>query len=41
MNQTIETLLSHRSVRHFEDKPLTNEQIEMIVMSAQGCFNFE
>lgn len=37
MNQTIETLLSHRSVRHFEDKPLTNEQIEMIVMSAQGA----
>ena len=37
MNQTIETLLSHRSVRHFEDKPLSNEQIEMIVMSAQGA----
>ena len=37
MNQTIETLLSHRSVRHFEDKPLSNEQIEMIVMSAQSA----
>ena len=37
MNQTIETLLSPRSVRHFEDKPLTNEQIEMIVMSTQGA----
>ena len=37
MNETIETLLSHRSVRHFEEKPLTNEQIEMIVMSAQAA----
>ena len=37
MNQTIETLLSHRSVRHFEEKPLSNEQIEMIVMSAQAA----
>jgi FMN reductase (NADPH) len=37
MNETIETLLSHRSVRHFEDKPLSNEQIEMIVKSAQAA----
>ena len=37
MNQTIETLLSHSSVRHFEDKPLSNEQIEMIVRSAQAA----
>ncbi len=37
MNQTIETLLSHRSVRHFEDKPLSREQIERIVTSAQAA----
>ena len=37
MNQTIETLLAHRSVRHFEDKPLSKEQIEMIVISAQAA----
>ncbi len=37
MNQVIETLLSHRSVRHFEDRPLTKEQIETIVASAQAA----
>lgn len=37
MNQIIETLLSHRSIRHFEDKPLTKEQIETIVVSAQAA----
>lgn len=37
MNQTIETMLSHRSVRHFEDRPLTKEQIELIVSSAQSA----
>ncbi|MBB6443426.1 oxygen-insensitive NADPH nitroreductase [Bacillus benzoevorans] len=37
MNQIIETLLSHRSIRHFEDKPLTKEQIETIVTSAQAA----
>lgn len=37
MNNVIETLLSHRSVRHFEDKPLTREQIEWIVSSAQAA----
>jgi FMN reductase (NADPH) len=30
-------LLSHRSVRHFEDKPLSKEQIELIVTSAQAA----
>ena len=29
--------LSHRSVRHFEDKPLSKEQIEKIVLSAQAA----
>nr|WP_295975086.1 oxygen-insensitive NADPH nitroreductase [uncultured Bacillus sp.] len=37
MNQTIELLLSHRSIRHFEDKPLTKEQIDIIVGSAQAA----
>ncbi len=37
MNQTIETILSHRSVRKFEDRPLTNEQIKTIVKSAQAA----
>lgn len=37
MNQVIETLLSHRSIRHFEDRPLTKEQIETIVISAQAA----
>ena len=37
MNQTIETMLSHRSVRRFEDKSLTKEQIELIVSSAQSA----
>lgn len=37
MNQVIETLLAHRSIRHFEDRPLTQEQIETIVKSAQAA----
>ncbi|WP_019153458.1 oxygen-insensitive NADPH nitroreductase [Robertmurraya massiliosenegalensis] len=37
MNQVIETILNHRSVRKFEDKPLTKEQIEAIVTSAQAA----
>lgn len=37
MNQVIETILSHRSVRHFEDRKLTKEQIETIVKSAQAA----
>lgn len=37
MNQTIETILSHKSVRKFEDKALTNEQIKVIVQSAQAA----
>lgn len=35
MNKTIETILNHRSVRHFTDEPLTDEQIETIVKCAQ------
>ncbi|WP_338470554.1 oxygen-insensitive NADPH nitroreductase [Niallia sp. XMNu-256] len=37
MNSIIETLLDHRSVRQFEDKPLSKEQIEVIVQSAQAA----
>lgn len=37
MNTTIETILNHRSIRSFEDKPLTKEQIDIIVASAQAA----
>ncbi|MCL7749615.1 oxygen-insensitive NADPH nitroreductase [Halalkalibacter alkaliphilus] len=35
MNSTIETILSHRSVRKFTNQALTKEQIDTIVHSAQ------
>lgn len=37
MNNVIETILKHRSIRSFEDKPLSKEQIEAIVQSAQAA----
>jgi FMN reductase (NADPH) len=37
MNQTIETILSHRSIRNFKNEPLTDEQIHTIVQSAQAA----
>jgi FMN reductase (NADPH) len=37
MNEVIETILNHRSLRHFEDKPLTEEQIKAIVSCAQSA----
>lgn len=37
MNNVIETILQHRSVRSFKDKPLDQEQIEAIVKSAQAA----
>ncbi|WP_028402241.1 oxygen-insensitive NADPH nitroreductase [Ectobacillus panaciterrae] len=37
MNQVIETLLQHRSIRKYEDRPLTDEQIRVIVESAQAA----
>ncbi|PLS02068.1 oxygen-insensitive NADPH nitroreductase [Neobacillus cucumis] len=37
MNDVITTILNHRSIRHFEDKPLTDEQIETIVACAQAA----
>ena len=35
MNKVIETILSHRTVRDYEDRPLSKEQIETIVKCAQ------
>ncbi|WP_181349046.1 oxygen-insensitive NADPH nitroreductase [Thalassobacillus sp. CUG 92003] len=35
MNDTIETILNHRSIRKFTDKTLTREQIETIIQAAQ------
>ena len=37
MNDVIGTILNHRSIRHFEDKPLTEEQIKTIVSCAQAA----
>lgn len=37
VNQVIETILNHRSIRSFEDRPLTQEQIQTIVESAQAA----
>lgn len=37
MNDIIKTILAHRSVRKFEDKKLTKEQIELIVRCAQAA----
>ncbi|GHI01492.1 oxygen-insensitive NADPH nitroreductase [Neobacillus kokaensis] len=37
MNEVIETILNHRSIRRFEDKPLTDEQIKTIVSCAQAA----
>jgi FMN reductase (NADPH) len=37
VNEVIKTILNHRSIRSFEDKALTPEQIETIVESAQAA----
>jgi FMN reductase (NADPH) len=37
MNQVIETILNHRSIRKFEDRPLSKEQIEQIIACAQAA----
>lgn len=37
MNETITTILNHRSIRHFKDKPLSDDQIRTIVASAQAA----
>jgi FMN reductase (NADPH) len=37
MNEVLATILNHRSIRHFEDKPLTDDQIKKIVSCAQAA----
>lgn len=37
MNKVIETILNHRSIRKFEDRALTEDQINKIVQSAQAA----
>jgi FMN reductase (NADPH) len=37
MNETITTILNHRSIRHFMDKQLSDEQIRTVVESAQAA----
>ncbi|MEB1807094.1 MAG: oxygen-insensitive NADPH nitroreductase [Bacillaceae bacterium] len=37
MNSTIETILNHKSIRKFQERSLTKEQIETIVKSAQAA----
>jgi FMN reductase (NADPH) len=37
MNDVIASILNHRSIRHFEDKPLSDEQIKTIVSCAQAA----
>ena len=37
MNETIELLMQHRSIRKFKDIPLTDEQVEIIVWAAQAA----
>lgn len=37
MNQVIETILNHRSIRKFEERALSQEQIETIVECAQAA----
>jgi FMN reductase (NADPH) len=37
MNEAIKTMLNHRSIRRFEEKPLTDEQIKIIVSCAQSA----
>src|SRR4051812_29061301 len=37
MNDVITTILNHRSIRHFEDRPLSDEQIHTIVSCAQAA----
>ncbi|MGG3943842.1 oxygen-insensitive NADPH nitroreductase [Peribacillus psychrosaccharolyticus] len=37
MNKLVETILDHRSIRSFEDKLLSKEQIETMVLCAQAA----
>ena len=35
MNETIKTQLNHRTIRAFEEKPLTKEEVDLLVEVAQ------
>ncbi|WP_186442469.1 nitroreductase family protein, partial [Bacillus paralicheniformis] len=37
MNKTIETILNHRSIRSFTDQLLTEEEVRLLVESAQSA----
>lgn len=37
MNEVIKTIMNHRSIRRYEDRPLTEEQIRTIVEAAQSA----
>lgn len=37
MNKTIETILNHRSIRSFTDQLLSEEEIRLLVESAQSA----
>ncbi|EIT85960.1 nitroreductase [Fictibacillus macauensis ZFHKF-1] len=37
MNETIQTLLAHQSIRKFKEQPLTEEMIQTLVQSAQAA----
>jgi FMN reductase (NADPH) len=37
MNEVIKTIMNHRSIRQYEDRPLTEEQIRTIVEAAQSA----
>lgn len=40
MNEVIQSLLSHRSVRSYSDKPVDDEQLQLILRAAQGAPNW-
>lgn len=40
MNSTIHTLLSHRSIRRYEEKPVEEEILEQIVEAVQAAPNW-
>ncbi|WHX98411.1 NADPH-dependent oxidoreductase [Neobacillus sp. DY30] len=37
MNQVIETMLSHRSIRKYSQQPVSNEDLDIIIRSAQAA----
>jgi FMN reductase [NAD(P)H] len=37
MNETIHTLLNHRSIRSYKDQPISDEDLDLIIRSAQAA----